>query len=143
MRRGSNRGNALVEFAVSFSLIWVLFSGVFQIGYATYIYNSLVTQVGNSARYAARIDFDSTNTNVFTTRVRNMVLFGNPQGSGSVMIPDLKPEQIRVSWSKDAAGLIETVTVSIEGYAINGLLREFKLTGKPNATVRYAGNYRS
>jgi Flp pilus assembly protein TadG len=39
----------MVELAVSFMVIWLLFSGVYSFGYAFYVYNRLQTAVADAA----------------------------------------------------------------------------------------------
>src|SRR5206468_12032080 len=50
MRNRANQkrqhGNAVVEFALAWSLLSGIFLGVYQYGYAFYQYNALMTQVG-------------------------------------------------------------------------------------------------
>ena len=46
------RGNALIEFALSFFLLFAMFAGIFQFAYSFYVYNALVTAVREGARRA-------------------------------------------------------------------------------------------
>ncbi len=57
--RRAERGNAMIEFALSFGLLFAVFSGVFQFGYALYVYNSLESAVRAGARYASQRTYDS------------------------------------------------------------------------------------
>ena len=58
-RRSNQRGNTLVEFALSFSLLVPVFLGVYEFGYAFYVYNEMQTAVRSGARYASRRVYDS------------------------------------------------------------------------------------
>ena len=58
MRRSKQKGNrergsAMVEFALSATLIVSFFAGVFQFGYSFYAYNALEEAVRGGARYAS------------------------------------------------------------------------------------------
>ena len=47
------RGSVLVEFAITFFAVWLIFSGVYAFGYAFYVYNRLETAVANAALLGA------------------------------------------------------------------------------------------
>ena len=55
IRKNSERGNALLEFAVGWTVLWFLFAGVYQFGYAFYVYNVLLTAVANAAELGSKI----------------------------------------------------------------------------------------
>src|SRR5690349_6943876 len=81
------RGEALIEFALSFFLIFAIFSGIFQFGYTFYVYNSLVNAVREGARYASIKPYDSTTTtpsSAFQTAVQNMVVYGDANPANGV-----------------------------------------------------------
>ena len=59
IRRKSERGNAMLEFALGFSLLWMLFSGVYQIGYAYYIYDRLTVATENAVQLGSGIGYDT------------------------------------------------------------------------------------
>src|SRR5579864_6385474 len=73
----SERGNALLEFALGFAVLWALFSGLYQFGYSFYVYNALMTSVANAAELGAKMNYDTSNTSKFSTAVTNMVVYGN------------------------------------------------------------------
>jgi len=47
------RGHAMLELAISSAVMISCLAGTFQFGYTFYVYNQLVTAVGNGGRYAA------------------------------------------------------------------------------------------
>ena len=59
MRSHSRHGSAVIEFALGWSVLWLLFSGVYQFGYAFYTYNSLLTSVANAAELGSKLDYDT------------------------------------------------------------------------------------
>ena len=141
-RKSGQRGNAAVEFALSFAVLWALFTGIFEFGYSMYLYNNLATSVSDGARYAARVDFDDP-ARTFVGRVKNVVLYGAPGGGTSTMVPGLTAAHVTVNWTRDAAGVPATITVAITGYSINAIFGNFSFTNKPRVTVKYMGSYKS
>lgn len=145
MTRGRNQlraGNAVMEFALTFCLLWAVLAGCFKIGYSIYLYQALVNAVAGAARYASRVDFDEPN-HTFVQAVSNMAVFGNPTGGSVPLAPGLTTGNISVTWAYDAKSLPVTITISVTSYTVNALFQSFTWSGKPCATVRYAGSYKS
>jgi hypothetical protein len=138
--RRSNRGSAAIEFALSFTLLWLLLSGAFRFGYAIYAYESLLNAVAGAARYAARVDFDAPN-HTFVGSVKNMAVYGSPTGGGSPLAPELSLANISVTWTQDSTGLPLTITVAVIDYAVHPVFQSVGWTGKPSITVRFSGRY--
>ncbi len=138
----SQRGNAILEFALSFTLLWTVFSGVFQFGYSMYVYNSLANAVTEGAHYAARVDFDSPG-HTFVNQVKNMVVYGSPTGGGTPLAPGLSTGQVSVIWTADASGVPQTITVGISSYTVNAIFHNYAFTNKPRVTVLYLGSYKT
>ncbi|MCC6859111.1 MAG: pilus assembly protein [Bryobacterales bacterium] len=136
------RGNAMLEFALSFGVLWMFFSGVFQFGYSIYVYNSLTTAVGNGARYAARVDFDDP-AHTFVDQVRSMVVYGTPAGDGKAMVPGLTPGHVSVTWTADAKGVPQTITVGVVNYTLDTIFKTYRFHNKPRMTVRFLGSYKT
>ena len=53
MKLNRQSGHAMIELAVSAAVMVTCIAGTFQFGYTFYVYNQLVTAVGNGGRYAA------------------------------------------------------------------------------------------
>lgn len=73
-RHGSRSGSAILEFALSFVLIFPLLAGSFQFGYSFYVYNRMQTAVEGGARYASLRTYDSetaTPSPAYLNAVRN------------------------------------------------------------------------
>ena len=60
IRKNSERGNALLEFAVGWTVLWFLFAGVYQFGYAFYVYNVMLTAVAHAAELGSKITYDTS-----------------------------------------------------------------------------------
>ena len=141
-RRG-RRGNALVEFALSFGLLFAVFAGVFQFGYMYYVYNTLESAVRGGARYASVRVYDSATSSpssAYLTAVRNMVVYGNPSGSGQALAPGLTPEKVSVTVAMEKK-VPARITVAITNYTVSAVVRSFTLADKPRVTFPFTGRY--
>jgi hypothetical protein len=142
--RSSRRGNAIVEFAVAFGLLLTIFTGVWQFGYAFYIYNQLESGVRNAARYAALIDYDGGSWNgvTFNSKVKNMLVYGKPAvtSSDKPIVPGLAIANARVTIT--FSGTVPSrIQVDVINYQIETFFKKYSLTGKPRCTFDYMGRY--
>jgi Flp pilus assembly protein TadG len=140
-KRGQ-RGNAMVEFAIGAGILVTVFTGVFEFGYAFYIYNNLVAAVDNGARYAAYRTYDSastTPTSAFNTAVQNMVVYGQPTTGTKPIAPGLGTGNVVLS--PTFTNSVPTgMQVSLSGYQLNAIFKTFTLN-KPVATYPFLGVY--
>ncbi len=152
MRRNgkSRRGNALVEFALAATVLIPIFLGTFQFGYAFYVYNLLSTQVRAGARFASMRTYrcgNSSSMTAYTTAVKNVVRYGNPSGTGTVIEPGLTNSQISVAIktsggvTADATHTPAYVEVSTVNYSVDAVFTTFNFNGKPTVRFPYLGNY--
>jgi Flp pilus assembly protein TadG len=140
--RQSRSGNTVVEFALCFTLLWAVLAGTFQFGYTMYLYSNLNHAVAMGARYASRTGFDSPGHR-FVDGVKNVVVFGSPTAGGAPLVPGLSTSQVNVTWTLDAAGVPQTITVAIQEFPVQAIFTTFHFREKPKATVRYAGTYKT
>ncbi|MEN6533469.1 MAG: TadE/TadG family type IV pilus assembly protein [Bryobacteraceae bacterium] len=143
VRRTRRRGSAIVEFALSFGFLFSVFAGIFQFGYAYFVYNQLENAVRGGARYASLADYDSlteTPSVTFETAVRNMVLYGNPGGTGSAIVPALSASNITVTATMERR-VPATVSVMINGYRLDAVVTSIVLDRKPKVTFPYMGRF--
>jgi Flp pilus assembly protein TadG len=141
--RRNERGSALVEFALSFSLLFTMFAGVFQFGYAHYVYNALEGAVRGGARYASVRVYDSataTPSSAYLTAVKNMVVYGSPSGGDRAVAPGLTPEKVNISVTMDR-NVPARITVRISNYTINSVIHSFVLADKPRVTFPFMGRF--
>lgn len=139
----TKRGSTLVEFALSFVLLFTLFAGVFQFGYAYYVYNTLEGAVRGAARYASVRTYDSSTSTpsaAFLDAVRNMVVYGSPSGGDQAIAAGLTPQQVTVSVAMDR-NVPVLVTVGVTGYTIDSVVRSFTLVNKPRAAFPFMGRF--
>ena len=145
MRRSDQKGNSLVEFALSITLIVVLFSGAFQFGFAFHTYNQLEAAVRSGARYGSIQVYNSSTTTPstsFSTAVKNMVVYGTPTvtGSETPIVSGLTTSHVTVTplFRNNAPVMIQ---VGITGFPLNAIFQTYNLTNKPNAAFPFLGVY--
>lgn len=135
------KGNAMVEFAVSVPMLTLVFAGTFQFGYYFYIYDRLENAVRAGARYAALRSYDSnssTPASDFSTAVANMVVYGDPSGGTTPVVSGLATSNVSLSVTM-SNNVPSVMTVSITGYKLDAVFKSFTLTSKPSAAFRYGG----
>ena len=135
------QGSALLEFALATGILVPLFAGTFQFGYSLYVYNILQSAVRGGARYASMRSYDSasgTPSNEFSTAVKNMVVYGNPDGTGQPISRRLTVSDVQVQPNMNGAAP-ESITVQIAGYTIDAVFTSFTFNGKPSTTFPYTG----
>jgi len=145
-RPGSReRGEALIEFALSFFLIFTAFSGIFRFAYSFYCYNALVAAVREGARYASLKPYDSITTTPsasFLTAVQNMVVYAdaNPPGGTKPVVPGIQPGNVALTVTGGGTGTLTVptqMTVAISGFTIDAVFGIWNLNGKTNCTFSY------
>lgn len=144
-RRGQ-RGHAMLELAVSAGVLLTLLAGTFQFGYTFYLYNKLVTAVGNGARYAAQRTYRSATTQDLdrgVSAIRNMVVYGDPQpvSDAQPVVPNLTPQQIEVNWVKADDGAPSAVALAVRNYSVDAVFHSFTFDRRPTVEFPYVGRY--
>ncbi|MEN6601185.1 MAG: hypothetical protein ABFD86_02125, partial [Bryobacteraceae bacterium] len=79
----------------------------------------------------------------FVGQVQNMVVYGNPQGTGNKLLWLLNKSNVNVTWTADAAGLPKTITVSVKNFSVPVIFTTFNFNNKPRVTMKYTGLYKS
>jgi Flp pilus assembly protein TadG len=147
MTRLSNKnkkGNALIEFALLWGVMFPLLAGTAQFGNAFYQYDGLCTAVRNAARYASVQTYHAQTSAVpsdFQTAVRNMVRYENPNpAAGATPLFDVPPANIlvEVTFVNNAPDM---VTVTIVQYNIDAVLKTFTINNKPKTSFPYLGRW--
>ena len=136
----SERGNALLEFAIGFSLLWALFAGIYQFGYSFYVYNVVLTSTGNAAQLGSKMTYDMGKPDQFTTALTNMVVYGTttPASGAAPVVPGLSSANVSVSINpKDSVPT--DITLTINNFTIDAVFTKFTFNGKPRATAVYMG----
>lgn len=141
----NQKGHAMIELAVSAAVMVSCLAGTFQFGYTFYVYNQLVTAVGNGGRYAAMRTYRAaTDVDVEKGReaIRNMVVYGDARPSNlAPVVANLRPDQVEVEWVKDKAGAPTAVHVAIRNYPVNAVFKTISLDGRPGVEFPFVGRY--
>jgi len=107
--RNNERGSTLVEFAIGATVFMTVMFAVLEFGRALWVHNALTDAARRGARYA------TLNTAANESQVKNVVVYGNPNGTGSPMLNNLSTTNVDVTYS--GFGLNDgTVSVSITDY---------------------------
>ena len=150
-------GTQLIEFAIVFPVLLLLFAGTTELGRLFYRYTSLAKATRGSARYLSLVK--ETNWSVApcgslnmtcTTAGKNMVKCGNAAGCGgvgqpAVSDPNLQDSMIVITPPNMATTGPKYVTVAITNYNYQPLVfnlnamtgGNFNLTLTPSTTMRY------
>ena len=139
MRR---KGHAMLELAASAGVMFSFLAGTFQFGYTFYIYDQLVSAVGNGGRYAAQRTYHGE-LEKDRTAIRNMVIYGDAQPAADAVpiVPGLKPEQVQVDWIGGDSGAPSAVDVMIVNYTVPALFGSFTFNKRPMAEFPFVGRY--
>jgi Flp pilus assembly protein TadG len=140
------RGHAMLELAVSSLVMMSCLGGTFQFGYTFYVYNQLVTAVGNGGRYAAMRTYrggDASDVDKGAQAIRNMVVYGDaqPVEGAQPAVANLTPGQVEVHWILDEKGVPTAVSVSIRNFSVNAVFRTFTFTGRPGVEFPFVGRF--
>ncbi|HET9527690.1 MAG TPA: TadE family protein [Pyrinomonadaceae bacterium] len=110
-RRDNERGSTLVEFAIGVTVFATVMFGVLEFGRALWVHNALTDAARRGARYA------TLNSESSETQVKNVVVYGNPEGTGQPMLNNLSTANVNVAYS--GFGLNDgTVSVSVTDYEL-------------------------
>ncbi|HYZ83468.1 MAG TPA: TadE family protein [Bryobacteraceae bacterium] len=144
-KRQNQRGNSLIEFALSATLLVLIFSGAFQFGYACLAYNQIEAAVRSGARYASTIRYDSATSApsaTFANAVKNVVVFGTatPSAGQAPVVPGLSTGHVVVT-PIFVGNVPGSVRVAISGYPLNTIWRTYTLMNKPYAVFPFLGVY--
>ena len=141
-------GTQMIEFAIVFPVLLLMFAGIVELGRLFYQYTSLAKATRAGARYLSTQKDVSANT----TNAKNIVLCGNAAGCGgagqpSVAVPNLKASNVVVTAPGTGTG-VKYVTVEITGYSYSFLMFNlntrtggpFNIPLTPRTRMRYMVN---
>ena len=116
------RGAALVEFALILPLLLILSFVTTELGRALYRYNTTAKVVRDAVRY---LSVQQPGTHI--EEARNIIVYGNPQGVGEPLDPELRAANVPApSWQlAGSSPVINTVTVRVTGYQFRPLIGRF------------------
>jgi Flp pilus assembly protein TadG len=137
------RGAQLVELAIVLPIFLMLFGAAAEFGRYFYEYTTLDKAVRAGSRYLATAAVSAEEDK----RAINIVVYGNPEGTGTPIVKGLTTENVKISRSGGVPVLPQTVTVKIDGYKYQPVFDLGKLIKvsalslnidvKPGVTMRY------
>jgi len=133
----------MLELAFSTSILIPAFAGTFQYGYTFYVYNSLNSAIRGGARYASMRTYDSATTTpstAFSTAVKNMVVYGNIEGTGTPVTLGLTTANVEIVPNMNGS-VPETITVRITNYKVGAVFGSITFNAKPSTAFPYTGTY--
>ena len=150
-KRRSQRGNAMVEFALASLILVPVFANTFQFGFTFYQYLRLEEAVRNAARYGGSRTFNAGNSasiTAFRTAVKQMAVYGDSEASsGTPLVPNLTTSQVNVTIVDNSGNAASSsvsprkVAVSVSGLNVNGIFGSVTLSGRPYVEFPYFGQY--
>ena len=141
--RKDERGVQLVEAAIVLPIFLVLFAATAEFGRYFYEYTTLSKAARGATRYLTTSEVGT----VGDTAAKNIVVYGNPAGSGSPLLPNLAPSHVVIEREGGTPVLPQKVTVKIVGYQHQPIFNLGALTGisglstnvavQPSVTMRF------
>lgn len=146
MRRRAQRGHAMLELSVTAGIVLAFIGWTFQFGYAFYVYNQLVTAVGNGARYAsARTLRAATPGDVEKVKsaIKNLVVYGDarPEKDSAPVVANLSPDNVQVNFVMDKSGNPVRVNLTLANYKVDAVFQTYDFSGRPFVEFPYTGRY--
>ena len=133
------RGSALIELAISFWVLWALFTGVYQFGSGFYTYNVLMASVANAAQIGSGMDYDTGSPSTLRNQIKNMVVYGDINAAASPLIRGINTGNVVVDFNTNAGGIPHDVTVYMTNYQIDTLFYRYTMPDKPRVTAKFTG----
>jgi len=127
--RRDERGTQLVELALVVPLFLMMVGAVGEFGRFFYTYSTLSKATRAGARYQISQPPGSSDATA-----KNLVVFGNPAGTGSPVVAGLSTTNVLVTANK-TGGTVQTVTVSISGFNYQPIFDLGKLTKSPSLSL--------
>lgn len=138
-------GTQMIEFAIVFPMLLLLFAGTVELGRLFYTYTTLAKGTRAAARYLST----ATNVAASTDAARRIVMCGNPNVCGDdanpIILPNLTAANIVVTPPTTGGAPPQYVTVSITGYNYSFLAfnlnamtgGNFTIALSPSTRMRY------
>ena len=136
-------GLQLVEAAIVVPIFLILFAATAEFGRFFYEYTTLAKAAQVGTRYLSSAPVEA----VEDSKAKNLVVYGNPAGSGTPILPGLSPSQVIITRQGPITLVPETVSIQIVGYKhqpifnlgalINSTGLSLNVDVKPSVTMRY------
>lgn len=117
------RGQALVEAALTMVVCMGLIIGILDVGQALFMYQNLMERARSAARWAAVNTWDATNT---PTAVQNLIMYGQTtQPSGQTPAFGLTATNISVTRPTPDYSSSDRILITISGYNLSLVSADF------------------
>ena len=123
------RGTQLVELAIVVPLLLMLVGATAEFGRYFNTYSTLAKATRAGARYQISQPPDASDATA-----KNIVVYGNPAGTGTPVVAGLTTAQVKVTPNK-VGPTVQTVTVSIDGYPYVPVFDLGKLVNSPSLSL--------
>jgi Flp pilus assembly protein TadG len=137
------RGLQLVELAIVIPIFLLLFAATAEFGRYFYEYTTLAKAARAGARYLSTAEVLAAQD----TNAKNIIVYGNPNGTGSPILAGLDPSNIVITRAGGTPYLPQTVRVDVVGFKHQPIFDLGSLTKtaglslnidvKPSVTMRY------
>ena len=144
--RRDEQGVQLLELAIVLPMLCLLFGAVAEFGRYFYEYTTAAKGARVGARYLASKSATS-NANNWEVNAKNIVVYGNPAGTGDPILPGLTTANVEVQYQGGTAGVPDTIKISIIDYQhqslfdlgalLNSETLSLNVDVKPSVTMRY------
>jgi Flp pilus assembly protein TadG len=132
MMKHRQKGVALIELALMLPLLLLLTVITTEFGRSLYQYNVITKSMRDAVRY---LSVDMTGTRI--DEARNLVVYGNPAGTGSPLAPGLALTDVAVVQGTAGSNpVINTVTITVNGYTFRPLFNS--VFGKAFGNITYS-----
>src|SRR4051812_43036755 len=125
----SQRGVALLEFAITLPLLLAICFGITEFGRAIYTYNTLAKSARDAARY---LTTQAPGNAAAWASAKNLAVYGNPSGTGFPLVAGLTAAKIIIcdaslpactgNINQGSNPTINTVTVTVQNYTFSPVI---------------------
>ena len=120
--REGERGAALVEFSLCATLFLFFIFGTLEFGRVLWVHNALTDATRRAARYAVTRGKDNDPASGAQQAIKNVAVYGNPEGTGTPLVDGLAPDQVVIVFSGDYGLGSGSVSVEIDKYEFQFVL---------------------
>lgn len=140
--RRDERGLQLVEVTIVLPILLMMFAATAEFGRYFYEYTTLA----KAARVGTRYLSTAPTVAAEDVNAQKMVVFGNPGGTGSPILPGLATSNVKITRTGGTALIPDKITVQITGYKHQPIFDLGKLLNKklslnvdikPSVTMKY------
>jgi Flp pilus assembly protein TadG len=135
------RGQSALEFAMVLPILLLIAFGTIEFGRAYFQYNTLSKGIRDGARHMSEAVYNTSQQ----TAMKNLVVYGNINGTGNPILPGLTTSQIvlapAANDSTTPGNPPNWVTVSVNAYPFSPIVPMIRLnaTFSPSIQMRYVG----